>query len=387
MSDFYTLFNYSKAFRDGVNPYSTEVMQHEEYIVPRSAAPFSPFAFVSYLPLTVMPLKMASIVFFVINWLLLGVLAFCCIKMGMIRFDWGLLIWIHGFLVLSRPGHMTLFTGYFTVLVALGVVVALHFSKTDKPWLAGIGFLFASVKPTYAIPLTILMLARRDFRAAAWGVGLTSLFAIGGFFWLASHSDFASVVSGIESGQQAFHDDATEEPFNTWTRIDVAGLAAKVTKRVPGTVEYLITMVPLLVVPCVALWKIGAFEKESRYDSGAGGLSALIVVLTVLLSIYHHSYDCLVMVVSMIALLLSAHRYYPEWPRLVTIGTGFLMLIPMLNYLSTRAARNALGFEQSDLTWQLITMINGLVLITALIIAIHFAFKRKAAIHPESGSG
>jgi hypothetical protein len=162
MSDFYTLYYYSKAFSDGVNPYSTDVMENEEYIVPRNAAPFSPFAFLLDVPLTWVSLEFACGFYFVFTWCLIGVLAWCCLWMSRIKFDWALWLWIFGFLVFSRPGHITLFTGYFTVQVVLGAVVALHFSKSN-PWIAGLGFLFATVKPTYAIPLTLLMLAGMAF--------------------------------------------------------------------------------------------------------------------------------------------------------------------------------------------------------------------------------
>jgi len=375
MSDFYTLYYYSKAFSDGVNPYSTDVMERPEYVVPRSAAPFSPFAFLPYLPLTKLPLKTASLIFFVATWLMFGALAWCCVRMSRIRFDWVLWVWVFGLLVFSRPGHVTLFTGYFTVQLALGIAVALHYSKTN-PWLAGVGFLFASVKPTYAIPFTILMLARRDFKAVVIGVGLTSVLALGCFAWLASHSDFASVIEGIRSGQQAFHDDPTEEPINTWTRIDAAGMVAKVMHRVPGTAEYLGVMMVLLTIPCAVLWRLTGRE-NGDCEQGAAGLSALIVVLALLVTIYHHSYDCLIVVVSLVALLLNSKRLFPDWSRLVAIVVGILLLVPLLNYVSTRSARNAMGFEQADWIWQLITMGNGIGLAIALLIAMVLANKQK----------
>ena len=52
MSDFYTMYYYSKAFGQGVNPYSQEIMERPEFVVPRSAAPFSPVVFLIDLPLT-----------------------------------------------------------------------------------------------------------------------------------------------------------------------------------------------------------------------------------------------------------------------------------------------------------------------------------------------
>ncbi len=385
MSDFYTLYYYSMAFRDGVNPYSTEIMEQNDYVVPRSAAPFSPFVFLTYIPLTWLSVKHAGVLFFAFNWSLLGVLSWCGIVMSRIKFDWVLWIWIFGLLVFSRPGHMSLFTGYFTIEIALGVIVALHFSKS-KPWLSGVGFLFAAIKPTYAIPLTILMFSRRDFKAVAFGVALTIAFSVSCFTWLASFSSPTEVVEGIRAGQQAFHDDPTEAPINTWTRIDVAGMVAKVMNRIPGTGEYLLTMVPLLIVPCIALWHVSRLEIESTRTEGAAGLSSLILSLSLLVTIYHHTYDCLVLSVAIVALLPGAGRL-AGWKRQESLIIAALLLVPMLNYLSTHAARNKLGFEQTDMVWQAITMINGVCLTIALLLSIFWGCKKVAAIPPDNTLG
>lgn len=384
MSDFGSLWTYSRAFADGVNPYSIELMERPEYVAARSSAPFCPVVFLTYLPLKSLSYKAACIVFFVFHWLLLGVLAFCCIRMCRIKFDWGLWLWIFGFLVFSRPGHLTLFTGYFTLYLVIGSLVALHYSKSH-PWVAGIGFLFASIKPTWVIPLTILMLARRDFKAVAFGILLTSVLALGCFAWLASHSDFASVIEGIKSGQQAFHEDPTEEPFNTWTRVDVAGMVAKAMHRVPGTPEYLVVMLLLLVIPCIVLWKVSQREVDTELDPGAGGWTAHIVVLAMLVTLYHHSYDCLIIAVSLCAFLLNSRRLFPDWSRVSVYVTAMLLTIPMLNYVSTRSVRNMLGLEQVDWLWQWITVGNGVALTLALVIAMACSLKQKTATRSKPG--
>ena len=386
MSDFYTFYTYSKAFRDGVNPYSMEVMEHPDYVVPRNAAPFSPAAFLPYVALTFVSLNVASVIFFMFNWLLLGVLAWCCISMSRIKFDPVLWVWVFGFLVFSRPGHLTMFTGYVTAVLAIGTIVALHFSKS-KPLLSGFGFLLAAVKPTYAIPLTLLMLARRDFKATVIGCVLTIGFAVGCFAWLSSHSDVASVIDGIKSGQEAFHNDTTEEPFNTWTRVDVPALIAKFMHRVPGTVEYLGVMLVLLIVPCLAIWRCSGREVvHDEIEKGAASLTAVVAVLALLVTIYHHSYDCLVVSVAMVSMLLHGSQLKTGLPRFVSLCIGVLLAIPMINYASTRAFRDRLGFEQSDSIWQLITMSNGICLGLALLIAMLFALKTKTAIQSESDS-
>lgn len=380
MSDFYTIYAYSKAFSDGVNPYSESIMQRPEYVVPRAAAPFSPFIFLIDQPLTWISINSAMVVYFVFNWILLGALAWSCLRISRLNFDWALWIWIFGFLVFSRPGHISLFTGYFTIQLVLGTLTALHFSKT-KPWLAAIGLAIASIKPTYAIPLCILMLCRRDFKAVFMGALLSSVIAIGCLAWLASHSDVATVITGIQSGQEAFHEDPTQLPINTWTRVDVAGMVAKVMQRAPGTIEYFATMIVLLIVPGIAIWK--ASSAESKF-AGAGSLSALIVLLATLVTLYHHSYDCLLVSASIFGLLLNSKKMMPSMPRTASLSIGLLVLVPMLNYVSTQSIRDKAGFDPLGLAWQSITMINGICLTTALIVAVYFALQPAAKIETEA---
>ena len=44
--------------------------------------------------------------------------------------------------------------------------LALYFTRR-KPWLAGLGLFLASIKPTFGVPLGVLMLVRRQYRPVA----------------------------------------------------------------------------------------------------------------------------------------------------------------------------------------------------------------------------
>ncbi len=133
------------------------------------------------------------------------------------RTTWLLLAWI--LIVASRAGHTTLFTGYLTALMVVGSIVALAHART-QPWLAACGVAIASCKPTYAIPLFLLMIARGDQKAALRGLGTVHrgrLLVLG----TSASSNYApTVVAGCATSQSAHMADTYEFPVNTWTRID-----------------------------------------------------------------------------------------------------------------------------------------------------------------------
>ena len=375
-SDFHNGVYYpSLAFRNGVNPYSPVCM--DDYPISRPAPTYSPLVFLLHVPFTLPNVPVADILFFAFNVAMLAALAWLAIKFSCDdsdeeseppKFTW-FGFWLMFCLVLiSRPGHITLFTGYFTAEIVLGSIVAIHYAR-HRPAISGLGLMFASLKPTFVIPLAILMLCRRNFKAVIWGATFSLLAAAIGLGWLASSSSVSEVVQEIRVGQQALHDDVTEFPVNTWTRTDIVGMAAKLLNTVPDDVSYLSAMLLLLIVPGIAVYRL-----SNNRHNGAASLSGAIIGVSVLLSIYHHSYDCLLLVVPWVGITLfgCAGRLL-NWERRIVI---LMLAVVASNYLSTRSARSFLGFKQHDFEWQLITLINGVCLIVAAATLIRAAFRK-----------
>lgn len=413
MSDFHNGAYYpSKAFGEGINPYAQEVC--ETFPMARSAPPYSPVVFMLYLPFSWLSLPAADIAFFAFNVLLMGAMSGLCI--GMIRkvigsgrkagldhdgwldlfgSDLTAAIWLFGWMMFSRPGHITLFTGYFTLQLVLGTILALHFSRT-RPWLAAIGMLLASGKPTYIIPLAVLMFFRRDFRSLTLGLMLCAVFAAGGLGWLASHSDFGSVVEGVKQGQEAFDNDPSEYPVNTWTRLDAMGVVAKVMAWKPDGKLYLAGMLCMLVPVGTLVWRLAnqaekriESEVESRSSSHTGfdhdvaqefsgvSLSASICYLALLVSIYHHSYDGLIASVVWASVLLGGSATLPRvslWERRVLLG---LLTVPAVNYVATLRFRDLLGVDNQSPIWNVVTSLNGVCLFASLVLLLVCSVRKK----------
>ena len=120
--------------------------------------------------------------------------------------------------------------------------------------------------------------------------------------------------------------------------------------------------------------KVAGTLSRNRFNpEGVGGLSAAIVLLTILISIYHHSYDCLLVVVPWVGVTFYGGKRFGlgsfrRW--LVSL----LLAIPAANYVSTRTFRNFFEIDQASINWQYITVVNGACLLLALLVLLFTAF-------------
>ena len=287
---------------------------------------------------------------------------------------WGLAgtcgILLFAILVYSRPGHVTLFTGYFTAELVIGSIVALHFAAT-RPFLSGAGMLLASGKPTYVLPLIALMLCRRNYRAVVVGLVLCAIGGLVGLGWLATFSSPMEVVAGINEGRVALHEDPTEDPVNTWTRLDAVGVVSKVAGLKPNDFFYFGSMLVMLALPGWLIHKASADEN----NRGATGLTATIACLAILVSIYHHAYDSLLVAVPWIGIAFFRSVDRAEMPEWVRRTLAVLLAVPLANYLSTRIFLQTTKLDPQGYLWEAITSANGVSLLLALILTCWCAWK------------
>ena len=359
----------ASAFCDGVNPYSPEVM--DSYPVTCPSRPCPPITFILHLPFTLLDLHVADVVFFAYNIGLMFLLAFLSLRItrGSFHIGWWLLVIC--LLLISRPGHITLFTGYYTLELVIGTIVALQYGKS-RPWLAALGMLIASAKPTFIIPLILLMIAKKDYKATFIGIVICTIAGVGGLVWLAQDSGIGKVVDGIVAGQGAFHADETEFPINTWTRVDLVGMFAKAINWIPADKIYLAGMFVLIALPCIVIRQI--IDREGQ--SGANSLTGVIALVAILLAIYHHSYDCLLIVPVWAGAVFFPENVLPEVGRRSKSLIGILLSVPLFNYASTQSFRDLFKLDQYSFVWQSITMLNGLCLFAVMVIILFAAWRR-----------
>jgi len=368
LSDFHSMYTYATAFRRGLSPYESH--ETEDLVTSRPSAPFSPLIFFIMWPLSMFPMPVADVLLCMANLAMIGWIARQVFTYAGVQVDRGWWLAVFGFLVFSRAGHITLYTGYMTPLLVIGTLMAFQYGE-KKPWLSGIGILLASTKPTYVVPLLIILGFRRNYKAAAIGLVLSGAAVFAGLTWLAADSSYSHVLSTIQHGQDAFRDDVSEFPINTWTRIDLVGMFAKIIDWNPDKNVYLAAMVVLLIPPGLVIRKIALDER----NSSATGLSAFIGVLALLVGIYHHAYDCLLFSVPWLALVLFGRQTLSQVPRSQRVAIGTLLLVPTINYASTLAFRNLMKLDQYSFVWQSITMINGVCITLSLLMLMYAGWR------------
>lgn len=383
MSDFHNgVYFPSKAFAQRINPYASEVCEH--FPMARSSPPYSPVVFILHQPFTWLELPSADVAFFAFNLLLVAGLAWCTVHairkllkpesrclLNWIGDDRLAATWAFGLIMLSRPGHITLFTGYFTTQLIIGTLMSLHYSRS-KPWLAGVGMLLASGKPTYIVPLLILMFFRRDFKAMVIGLMMCAVAAGAGIGWLASSSSVMSVIDGVRQGQVALHADPTEWPVNTWTRLDLMGVVSKIAHLDPSSTHALIGMLLLLAPIGVLIWRVR--DHEANLESF--GLTASIACLALLVSLYHHSYDALLTLPLLLALLLGGQAIFDwmrNWERVALL---MLLTVPVVNYAATLRFREFFKIDNQSAAWNVVTSANGVCLVLGLILLLLVSLRK-----------
>ncbi|QDV42910.1 hypothetical protein Enr13x_27610 [Stieleria neptunia] len=378
MCDFHNgLYFPATALLAGKSPYGQQYA--DEYPVSRQIPFFSPVILVLHAPLTFLPLPVADVLFFVISVLLVIVLAMLCAKAaGVGRANGaagagGRLTWVASIaaaIVFSRSGHISLYNGYFTIELALATIAAIHFAK-DRPMTAAIALTLVSAKPTFILPLGFLMLARGNYKALGLGAAISVLGAGLPMTYLAYHEgiratgsiDMAAgldkIVDDIGTAQQVHMKTQDESPVDSWTRLDALATVCKWTGSDPGQMVHLAVMMLILAWPMVILF----YRSRHGLDDGVAGGTGCLMLVATLTSLYHQSYDAMVVVAPTVGLLLASTEFWRSVSPSTRGVLGALMVFPAFNYLSTRSFLTRL--DLGDIGFGVITSLSGVALMIA----------------------
>ena len=338
-----------RAFVSGVNPYSKE---YSEYHPDKLGFPlFAPSSLLIHSPLAFLNLQTAEIVYLIINFCLLIFICWFSVRKSTIPYSLGVVFTLAAFVVICRPGVLNFLGLQMTLLLVVGTLMALEYSESS-PVLSGLGLLLACCKPTYAIPLAVMMLARRNLSAAAIGI----------FFCAIANCAVVGIISSQlneqangKSGVEAFIDQGLDtyvrstknalevpEVTTSWSRIDLYSVVARWYDV--SDVEKLNFIVPA----CVLLW--GAFfvliERHHEQRVGVNSRTGLLTLLIVLSCIYHQPYDGLLLWIPLSALFFGSIKFDEGLGATSKFLLIFLLMIPMLNFLSTKMVLDRLDLEK-----------------------------------------
>ena len=407
------------AVMHGRSPYGETYAN--EYPVARQIPFFSPSILVLHSPLVLLPMRVAEIAYYLLSiGAILAIAILVASQLGT-PIRWDVALWIAVAIAYSRGGHITLFNGYFTLELVLATLVAIHYGDR-KPWIAALALVVVSAKPTYILPLGLLMLARGNFKAIAVGAVLSIVAAILPMTWMAYHEGGGDIAAGLQiirqdigNAQHLHLSQIDESPLYSWTRIDLLAIVAKWTGDDPQELTHLVVM-GLILAP--VMWILFQIRKRDL-DDGLLGITGALILATMLASLYHQSYDAVLLIAPLVGATMAgrwrkssssdaslehaspasqylANHWKPSrklshWETMPTVprlGLMFLLAIPLYNYLTTRMVLSRLfptpeetgttagvwardSLQQGEAATKLLTSLNGVSL--ALLIFILMA--------------
>lgn len=368
--DFRDAFYYpAVALSAGHNPYD-EATYLRTYPVGDSFPLYSPVSLVLHLPFALLPLRQAGWLHYFLN-VAFGVLvAVFSLRLVGLERRASRVFGIAALLVLSRPGHMNLFLGQCTAYVVLGVLVALCYARSC-PRVAGLGLAVSYLKPTYGVPLALLMLCRQDTRAVVWGTtfGIMVSAAVLPFLTTAA-GGVGPLLASLRQNYQAFGGKPSAHGIY---RIDAVWLCHHLLGVAPGgRLDVVITLV-MLGLAGLAVRRLGRGA-----DRASGTLSASLICVTVLSCTYHQAYDALILTFPLVALVVDGRELplrlgVPS--RRILIG---LMTIPAVNYLASMWGMGLLAGHNA--WWQFVITLNSAAVLTAFTVYLGAAWHWTASV-------
>lgn len=375
LCDFHNgIFFPAMAILAGDSPYGSDYAA--KYPVDRPIPFFSPGILVLHAPLTWLPLHVAEVLYTAFNLLLMIAVSGLSAAEARLNRRWDVILAIAAAMLLTRAGHITVFNGYFTSELVLATLLSIRWADSS-PWKAAIALMIVSAKPTYLLPLGFLLLARGNVRALTYGAILSVLFAAIPMGWLSLNLGRGDLVDGanvlwqhIQAGQEFHRAEFSESALWTWTRLDALVVAAKWTGIEPSNLTHLLTMLGILAFPMGLL----AVRRGRGLDDGLGGMTGALILVGSLVSLYHQSYDALLLVLPVTCIAAGRH---PTWRTLAIPARSAaitLAAVPLLNLFSTRSALMRLAPPEA--VFYMLTAASGTALVCLFLFLMGIAAGR-----------
>jgi hypothetical protein len=392
-----------RAVLDGVNPYDCETkllrvdgqpryLQDPRYPVLNIFPLFSPLILLLFSPFgLIADFRLSMWCYGTFNVVLLLVFAYALWRaVGKVPSVGGVAA-LAAVILITQPGRANFIAGQVALPLTLALFGALQWARS-KPWLSGFMLTLASFKPTFGVPLGLLMLCRKDFRAAGLGALLSGLIAAAGLLFIFSRSgDLENIVPILQQNQRELEAHPGVNPATSTARID--GLAATDRWLGKNSSSLLRIAVPLLVLSLAGatVWKrAGELPGE-----GVIGPTGLIVILAALLSIYHLFYDALPLWIPILSLLVAPQEVWRGFSVLSQRLLLALLIVPVLNVFCTLSFKGALDrFIASDfpaaagMFWAFGCTASGISLMAAFLLAVSLELSRKrepASLNSHAG--
>jgi hypothetical protein len=354
MLDFHSGVYYPvRALLSGENPYDRERFL-SLYPVSDGFPPYPPFTLLLHLPFGLLPRATADVLYAVFTVVLMLLLAWLALRATQRNPTMAAVFMLASVLLLTRPGHWNLVLGQRAAELVLGSYLAL-LSAPHRPWLSGAGLTLAMLKPTWGIPLMLLMLARGDRRPVALGVLLSFAVNLPLLALIVSRAGGVHpFVDRLFKGYRDWQAVRDVSPATSSVRIDAATSVSRFLGHPLDDVSQI--LLTLLVITCAA---VAVHWLRNDRAPGVHDLVIGIICTAVLLCGHHVGYDFLLLTVPMLVVLFHGlPTSETRWGRWLFIG---LFTIPAVNWVATESVLAAL--QPGRVLWLIIASLNGGALI------------------------
>lgn len=357
------------SFLEGQNPYDRAAYMRR-YPVVNGFPLYLPLTLLIYLPFGLLSLGIAQWLHFGATIVLTVVLATLTLRFCRCEATWTRVLALSALVLVSRPGHWNLALGNCAVPAVLGIYVALLYARRN-PWVATFGLALSTFKPTFGIPAAILMFAAGCTWVALAGLTISTVLCVGVLSVLTTQAGgFESFFGSIHANYIDWQTVPVVNPAVAPFRVDIVAMVGRLVDQPPALQEAILLSAAVLLVG-----GIGVRRAVRVTADGVGGmLPASIVCTAVLASTYHQAYDLLLLLLPLTALLagpLPEPLGEQRWCRGLLIA---LLSLPAANYLASGTAIDALGI--SGVLWLIVTSMNGVALIVALLIYTSLALRQ-----------
>jgi hypothetical protein len=358
MTDFYTAAYYPvQALLHGRNPHNSDQFM-ALYPVADPYPPYAPSNLLFHLPFGLLPPIPAAIAYFVLTTLLTLVLAHFALRLADVTASTTRVFLLAGAILLSRPGHWTLLLGQVAILLTCGTYFALLHGR-HFPAQSGVALLLTLLKPTFGVPLALLMWAWDRRRAVASGVLLAALVNLPLVAILAAREGglrrFLEVLLAGYTGWQALPGVGPESAHD---RVDAASLVSRFLGAPLSNSNQALLAVVILLAAAIVLRLLARHATPASRNLAVG-----IICLATSIVGFHRTYDLVILTAPFLAV---AVRGLPE-----TSGRAlrpiFLTLFTLIaiNWLATDAVLDA--WHPSHMAWLIVSSVNGLCLAVLLL--------------------
>jgi hypothetical protein len=327
MADFRDVVYYpTVALLEGNNPYDSKNYM-EEYPVGNVFPLYAPHLLVIFLPFGLLPLGTSGVLF----WLLLvstyPLFSALCLRVCHVRPLPHRVFFLATAILVSIPGRWAFDAGQLAVLWSIGTLVAMQNGAT-RPVLAGLGLMLAACKPTFGVPLALLLLSQRRYKPVLIGTGVAALVASISVGMIAAGAGWDSLRSILDENQATIEAARPFNPATSHTRVDANVFVQQVLGLPGGRWSELAVFAAAVLLAGAALRASAMIEPSS-----AAGALALI---TIIVCVYHQTYDAVLLTPIPLAILARTPGSWQRTPRVLQLAVALASAVPLVNVTWTK---------------------------------------------------